>query len=251
MIIANLIHDTPTLKASALTCSTWRSVVTPHLHRTVSLRERLPDAPEANNSARLSPLPSLHELGLLPFVKQLELRKAKSTSTWVTPAIFHSQNMRYFRAMVNLQELKIANLDLFQFPVGFREYLGHFSPTLRSVALSRPNGSRRQLLDFFRLFPMLDDIEILDCYRRHDDEEALEDQLVPVGGRLLGRLALSVFGEERLLKDLVVAFGGMRFTSMDLRDVRGMEIVLEACACTLEVLRIYPDDTPFPCKRVH
>ena len=56
---------------------------------------------------------------------------------------------------------------------------------------------------------------------------------------------------KRLLKDMVVAFGGMRFTSVDLRDVRGMGIVLEACACTLEALRIYPDDTPFPCKRVH
>ena len=130
--------------------------------------------------------------------------------------------MRYVRPMVNLQELKIAGLDLFRFPAGFGEYLEHFSPTLRSVDLGRPYGI-----------------------------SSTTTRLPPVGGRLRGRLALSVFGEERLLKDMVVVFGGTRFTSMDLRYVRGMGIVLEACACTLEALRIYPDDTPFPCKRVH
>ena len=168
---------------------------------------------------------------------------------WVSPSIFDSRSMQYFRAMVNLQELKIADLDFAKFWAGFEKYLGHFSPTLRSVALSRPNGTRRQLLDFFRLFPKLDDIEI-SCYdARSGAYEALDEKLASVTGGLRGRLTLDTFGEEELLKDMIVAYGGMRFTSMVLRDVlRGMPLLLEACGATLRTLRISMDDIPHPCK---
>ena len=85
--------------------------------------------------------------------------------------------------MVNLQELKIGNLDLSLFPAGLiRQYLGHFSPTLRSVALSHPNGTLRRLLDFFRLFPKLDDIEIVHYRPRSEAHEPLDSRLIPIGG---------------------------------------------------------------------
>ena len=161
---------------------------------------------------------------------------------WVVPAIFNSRDMRYFRAMVNLQELKIGELDFSKFPEGFGEYLGHFAPTLRSVSLSWPEGTRRQLLDFFRLFPKLDDIEI-SCYNPgRGSYEALDNQLIPINVGLRGKLALNLFGEVGLLEDMIVAFGGMRFTSMDLRKSRGIRLLLDACAGTLETLRIYPED---------
>lgn len=168
---------------------------------------------------------------------------------WVTPVVFDSRNMQYFRAMVNLQELRIADLDFSKFPAGFGEHLGHFSPTLRSIALDRPNGSRRQLLGFFVLFPALDDIEISSYYARQDWHEALASKITPIGGGLQGRLTLHTFAGEGLLKDMIVAFGGFRFTSMDLQNVQGMSLLLEACANTLETLRLHLDYRPRPCKR--
>lgn len=249
MFISHLAHDIPTLKACAVTCFCWYRIATPYIYRTLILQRYHIDALNEYQNKRINPLPSLLRLGFLAFVQRLEFERETLADRWVTPAIFDSRSMQYFRAMVNLQELKIADLDFAKFWAGFEKYLGHFSPTLRSIALSRPNGTRRQLLDFFRLFPMLDDIEI-SCYdARWGAYEALDDQLVPVTGGLRGRLTLDTFGEEELLKDMIIAFGGMRFTSMDLRDVlRGMPLLLEACGKTLKTLRISMDDIPHPCK---
>ena len=168
---------------------------------------------------------------------------------WVVPALFSSRNMQYFRAMVNLQELKIENLDIDKFRTGFGECFGHFAPTLRSVTLSSPSGaSRRQLLDFLRLFPKLDDINI-SSYHGGWVHEALDNRVVPISGGLRGRLTLNTFYAEGLLKDIIIAFGGMRFTSVDLRQIKWMRLLLAACADTLEVLRLHPEDIR-DCKRV-
>ena len=131
--------------------------------------------------------------------------------------------MRYLRALVNLQDLTIADLDFSKFPVGAWKYIGHLLPTLQSVELSRPNGTRRQLLDFLRLFPKLDDIKI-SYYRAMPEAcEPLDTQLIPIRGGLRGRLILRWFDEQGLSKDTVTVFGGMWFTSMNLRDVRGCD----------------------------
>ena len=111
------------------------------------------------------------------------------------------------------------------------------------MALSCPKGARRQLLNFFRLFPKLDDIKILYYRGRGEAYEALDPQLIPIREGLRGRLTLRAFDEEGLLKDIIVAFGGMRFTSMDLHNVRGVQLLLEACGDTLETLNLFPDET--------
>ena len=237
MIIAHLKYDTPTLKACAATCFSWYNVAVPHLHRTLILWEPTPKKYQ-------NQLPSLLKLGLLPFVEKLQVRLA------VVPAMFDSRNMQYFHAMVNLQELWFAGPDFSKFPAGFGEYLGHFSPTLRSVALSRPNGTRRQLLNLLRLFPKLEDITIDHYADRPEAYEPFDSQLVPIRGRLRGRLSLKMFGEEGLLRDIIVAFEGMRFTYMELHVAQGKHLLLEACADTLETLRIYPRDIYDPSKRV-
>ena len=247
MIIAHLANDTPTLMACAATCFTWYNVATPHLHRTLILRGRSRFSSD-DRATRSCPLQAFHRLGLLPFVKELQFRGTFPLVPWATPAAFGLRNMRYFRAMTNLQELKMADMDFTGFSAGYWEDLRHFSPTLQAVALCRPSGSRRQLLDFFRLFPMLEDVEIMHYSARWEAYKALDGQFVPINGGLRGRLTLYMFEEEGLLKDMIIAFGGMRFTSMNLRHVRGMQLLLEACAGTLETLRIYPDDMLNSCK---
>lgn len=238
MIIAHLAYDAEALKACAATCFSWYNVAIPHLHHTLTLRQWSTET----SHKHLNPLASLHKLGLLPFVKQLQFEKALFTVPWVVDALSDSHSVRYFGAMVNLQDLAIADLDFSKFPVGLRGYFGHFSPTLRSVALSGPTGTRRQLLDFFILFPKLDDIKISYYHARPEVHEGLNPQLIPIRGGLRGRLVLNRFGEEGLLMDMIAAFGGMRFTSMDLRNVRGTRLLLEACADTLVTLHVYSDD---------
>ena len=238
IIITYLKHDLPSLKACAGTCFLWYNIATPRIHRTIELHERFLGVSSRPRSVRLNPLSSLLKLELLPFVEELQFTEAPARNRWVAPAVFNPQTMRCLHAMVNLRELKISGLDFSKFPEGVGKYLGHFSPTLRSIALGRPEGTCRQLLDFCRLFPELEDIEISYFCARWERWKPLDCQ--PFAGRLLGRLSLDLFTEEELLKLIAVTFGGMRFTSMDLRNVRGMQFLLEACANTLETLRIYP-----------
>ena len=47
---------------------------------------------------------------------------------------------------------------------------------------------------------------------------------------------------EGLLKEMIKLFGGIRFHYMDLFDVCEMRLLLNACATTLEALRLYPSD---------
>ena len=245
MIIAHHTYDASTLKACAATCSSWYNVAAPRLHHTLTLRRQSTDI----SHKHLNPLAPLDKLGLLPFVKQVQFEEAFSFP-WVVPSVFNSQTMPHFGALVNLQDLTIADLDFSKFPMGLGEYFGHFSPTLRSVALNSPKGSRRPLLDFFRLFPRLDDIKISHYHDRPNPHEELDCQLIPMRGGLRGRLVLKGFDAEGLSKDIIVAFGGMRFTSMDLRSVRGVQLLLEACADTLETVNIFPVDTIKRSKRV-
>jgi len=236
-IITHLIHNTPTLKVCAVTCFSWYNVAAPHLHRTLILRDWSTDP----SRQWPNPLAFIHDLGLLPLIKQVEFARAKYWVSWVRPGIFDSRSVQRFGALVNLQDLTIGDLDFSEFPAGTGEYFGHFSPTLRSVSLIHPMGTRRQLLDFFRLFPKLDDIKILDYNPSAQAHEALDTRLIPITGGLRGQLTLRYFNEEELLKDMIVAFGGMRFTSMNLQSVRGMQLLLEACADTLETVRVHPD----------
>jgi len=245
MIIAHLKYDTPTLKACATTCSTWYHIATPHLHHTLTFWEYF-TRPEW---AFRNPLPSLHKLGLLPFVKRVEFKIAHYGGCWDTPAFFDSRSMRHFGALVNIQSLAIADLHFSESSAWTGKHFGHLSLTLRSLALSYPDATRRQLLDFFRLFPRLDDLKILGYSRGGRAHEALDTQLVPIKGGLRGQLSLRSFGDAWLLKDMIVAFGGMRFTSMKLQDVEDIPLLLEACADTLETVYMRPSSS-LACKRV-
>jgi hypothetical protein len=55
-------------------------------------------------------------------------------------------------------------------------------------------------------------------------------------------LTLTCFSMESLVKDMITLFGGLRFRYMDLFMVRCVGLLLDACAETLETLRLYPTD---------
>ena len=245
MIIAHLAYDIPALKACSATCLTWYNFVCPYLHYTLIFRHKSTGALHSS----LDPLLSLRGFGLLPFVRKVQFDGRSPATPWVVPAIFNPRSMRCFR-LLDLQELAISHLDFSKFPAGVGEYLGHFSSTLRSLSLMSPLGSRRQLLEFFMLFLRLDNIKI--CDRRTDERhEALDRRVAPtIKGGLRGQLELKNFNDEGLLKDMIVVFGGLRFTAMRLEGVVGVPLLLRACMNTLEAVYIYPGGTFHPGKTV-
>ena len=44
------------------------------------------------------------------------------------------------------------------------------------------------------------------------------------------------------MRDMIALFGGLRFRYMDLFGVKCVQLLLDACAETLETLRLYPTD---------
>jgi hypothetical protein len=124
-----------------------------------------------------------------------------------------------------------------------QQCFGHLSPTLRFLALKEPNGSSRQILYLIGLFPNLQDLKL--HYRLPwDEQESTDDaSLVPLSSPpLRGWLTLICFPKENLVKDMIAVFGGLRFRHMDLFRVTCVPLLLDACAESLETLRLYPTD---------
>ena len=69
------------------------------------------------------------------------------------------------------------------------------------------------------------------------DDLTLVPSFVPPLG---GQLTMTGFTRPLLLKDMIDLFGGLRFRRMNLCGVEGMPLLLNACANTLETLRLYP-----------
>ena len=181
----------------------------------------------------LEPLSALRELGLLPLVKKVN----RYRRCWVVPESF-----RHFSALANVQDLVIARLDFYRFTPGVpvENSFGHFSPTLRSIALSEPRGPPGMLLDLLRLFPKLDDIVIVGYNGGFEVHNAVFAECAQIRGSLRGKLELDRSLNQPLLEEIITSFGGMRFTSMDLHNIEGAQLLLNACAETLETLCFRP-----------
>ena len=134
--------------------------------------------------------------------------------------------MRYLSALTNLQELGIDYLHLPSFMPNIQRYFGHFSPTLRFLALRDPYGSCRQILYFIGLFPILQDLKL--CYEPPEDElkSAADATLVPLSiSPLRGWLTLTCFTGENLVKDMIFFLGGLRFRHVDLFRVKCVRLL--------------------------
>jgi len=245
MIIAYLIYDTRSLLVCSMISRSWYMAAVPHLHHTlVTQTHPRPSYPKWGKRWP-KPLVRMHRLGLLPFVKTLHIREESYFDVnKIYPRVFHRTLLHQYSAMTNLQELAIDNLNIKKFIPKLRRSFGHFLPTLRSLTLKEPRGSCRQLIYFIGFFQHLEDLKLLfkpKTSTRHPQAE-LADLLTPAPPStppLRGRLTMRYSPGAESLKVMINLFGGLRFHYMDLRHVDGTQLLLDACAETLETLRLF------------
>ena len=137
-----------------------------------------------------------------------------------SPRLFNCYILRRFTALTNVQELGIDGLNIPKFLPRIRRYFGHFLPTVRSLAMRSPRGSRRQIIYFIGLFQHLEDLKLLSERIDSQDEPAGEPMLTPLSAPpLRGRLAMTCFTRVGFLEDMIDLLGGIRFHHMDLCNV--------------------------------
>ena len=242
MILSYLIYDTPSLLACSLTCYSWYIAVAPHLHHSLTTDDDYERSLRDTKYWWPKPLRKSYNLGLLPLVKRFRIR-LRIRGDEFTPAWLGWRTLRYFSALTNLQELGIDHLQIPAFMPNIQRWFGYFSPTLRFLALREPKGSCRQILYFISLFPNLQDLKLNYPIPTDEKESTADATLTPLSvPPLRGCLILTCFTREKLVKDMIVLFGGLRFRRMDLFRVNCVRLLLNACADTLETLRLYPTE---------
>ena len=222
----------PSLCSFALTCYSWYIAAVPHLHPTLQIF--IDDFPGPVRSR--PPIRHMHRLGFLPLVKTVRI--------YNFPAGFSSKRFNHsflcqFLEFTNVQRLEIDNLDIHSFMPTIQKYFGPFLPTLRSLYLREPKGSKRQIIFFIGMFRYLDNLSL---YCSRPREIGPEKDLTPAphfAPPLRGRLVVLNWAETSLFLDMVRFFGGIRFSAMSLYNVPGTRYLLRACANTLRVLRLH------------
>ena len=238
------IYEGASLCACSLTCRSWYFAAAPRLHFT--LTTVIPSFPPYRNHMWPKPFREGSKLGLLHLVRKFEIR-GNNVLNWkgnFSLQLFDKRILRDFSGFTNVQQLAIDHLDIPSFMPKIRNYFGHFLPTVLSLALRKPKGSRRQIVFFIGMFHHLEDLKLL-----YDDidfpQEELADDLTlvpPSAPPLRGRLTMTCFTRVDVLEDMMDLFGGFRFRHMDLFYVCGMRLLLDASASTLETLRLYSND---------
>jgi len=180
MVISYFTHDTRSLMACSMTCYSWYIAAVPHLHHSLTTDTSQFYSGIDEKYVWPMPLQKSYELGLLPLVKRFRVRLENSSSIKFTPERFSGCTMRHFRALTNLQELGIDFLQVPSFMSTIQRCFGHFSPTLRFLALKQPTGSCRQILYFIGLFPNLQDLRIFYPFPKHELESTADATLTPL-----------------------------------------------------------------------
>ncbi|KAF9780961.1 hypothetical protein BJ322DRAFT_1112347 [Thelephora terrestris] len=240
-IFSYFADDIPNLLTCSLTCRSWYKATVRHLHYSLTTDD---DSLAPTDKKRWwpGPLEKSYELNLLPYVKRLQIRMWRRKA-WFTPERLNETNLRYFLALENLQELGIDDLVLCKFMQDLPKYFGPLSQTLRFLALRQPIGSSREIVYFIGFFPNLQDLKLHYPVLRDEEENTLDTTPDPLSSPpLRGRLTLTLFTREQIVKDMITLFGGLRFRHMDLFGVKCLPLLLEECAETLETLRLYPTD---------
>ena len=240
-IIAHLDYDMRSLRAFSLTCYSWYTAAVPHLHHTLSTTRGLSD----KKFKWPNPIQHMHGLGLLPFVRTLFIQVGSNGNRdMFSPKQLSTRTLQQFSALTNVRQLMIHQLDLPGFMPRLQQCFGHFLPTVQELCLQAPKGSRRQIIYFIGLFKHLQDLYIINDAAMIRNEQTEDLALVPhFAPPLGGRLMLSWFSRVDLLRDMISLFGGIKFHTLDLFNVDGVPLLLNACAKTLTTLQLYPSDT--------
>ena len=240
-IISYFIYDIRNLLACSLTCRSWYTAAVSHLHYSLTTDEDPPSW--VDKKCRWpGPLEKSYKLGLLPLVKRFRIRLQSFRARFI-PELLSGRNMDYFAALANLQELGIDDLDLRSFMPILQQCFGHFSPTLRFLALKEPVGCCRQILYFIGLFPNLQDFKLHYYGLKFGPKCAVDATLTPLSvPPLQGWLTLTFFTKTCIVRGMIAFFGGLHFRHMDLFGVECLPLLLDECAETLETLRLYPTD---------
>ena len=241
MIIAYFIYDMRSLRACSNTCYPWYIAAVPHLHHALHV-----DINSFDQKFRWpNPVQNMHVLGLLPLVKSFSIRRGSHSGVGFSPELFSYRTLRQFSALTGIRTLWIADLDIPSFMPMIRQYFGHLFPTVQILTLREPKGSDRQIIYFIGMFQHLEDLQLFGDGHRVNFQGELADDLIllpPSAPPLRGRLMLENFTRINLLKDMIDLFGGIRFRGMDLFNVDGMPLLLNACAKTLETFWLHPQD---------
>ena len=241
MIIAHLTHHHYTLKMCSLTCRSWYIAAAHHLHHTFTFTGNRPEV----DRNQLEPLSKLHELGLIPLVREIRVKQGAGSGPWFLPRAFSHVDLQYFSSFTNVRTLSVENMQIHRFIPGIERYFEHLSPTLRSIVLYNPCCTPRQLSYFLSLFPNLDNTYI-DQIDAHIPNPIVSDtELVSFSApKMRGRLTLRDFCLVEPWTHLISSRGDLQFRYMDLRGVAGCApVLLEACAETLETLRFNTSDS--------
>lgn len=238
MIISYLMYDTRTLLACTMTCFSWYIAAVPHLHYSLTTYRQAGYIDLRHEKYHWPrPLKKSYKLGLFPFVNRLSIRwtEFEFNAKW-----FDKTTFRYFSALTNLRVLRINKLQVSGFMPRIRQYFGHFAPALQDLCLIEPCGTYRQILYFIGLFPKLQNLR-LSYLRFVTEHESSAEQLIPLSAPpLCGTLVFKRYNGEALVKGMIEFFGGLRFRYVNILQVDCTGLVLEACAETLEKLRLCP-----------
>jgi len=241
-IISYLSNDKRSLLACTMTCYSWYIAAVPRLHYTLTVSIGLW---YSSKFEWPNPIPYMHTLGLLPLVKEFRIIGDKYSYDRFRPKLFNCCVLRQLSALTDVHDLEIQYLDISRFMPRIDQYFRSFLPTVRSLTLREPKGSRRQIIYFIGLFRHLQDLEFLYDGFGSQEDPADDPTLIPAFvPPLRGWLQLSCSRKVGILKDMIHLFGGLRFRYIYLYDVDGMPLLLGACAKTLELLVLDPID---PC----
>ena len=240
MIVAYLIYDPSSLRACTMICYSWYIAALPHLHHTLTIEPYS----RVRNFEWSDPLQRNHELGLLPLIKRLRVPGSHDDHVGLSPILFNCRILRQFLALSNVRELEVGYLDIPNFMPRIRRYFRNFLPTIRSLSLREPRGSHRQIIYFIGLFQHLQNLKLVysgyDIWQKTVNDPTLFPPFIPP---LRGWLTMANFAEVGFLKAMINLFGGIRFYHMNLCNVDGMRLLLDAGAETLKSVAFSPADS--------
>jgi hypothetical protein len=181
----------------------------------------------------------MHKLGLLPFVKTLQICSGYQD---FSPKHFNRRILHQFSALTNVQALQIHNLDIPSFIPRIRRYFSPFLPSVRTLSLRSPRGSNRQLIFFVGFFQHLENLSLF-THRGGRGEPEEDPTLIPTfAPPLRGRLEVWDWTKPGFFRDMVHLFGEIRFGVMNLLNVDETRFLLRSCGQTLRALQLHPTD---------